>query len=378
MTAHRNNFDFLRIIAALMVLFAHQYTLLGRGAPAIAGRFDSGGIAMYTFFAISGYLVVQSWSVDPHVWRFMARRALRIWPALIFTTVVCAFVLGPLVSTLPASEYFKSHETYKYLSWLRLRSDFDLPGVFANLPFPNAVNGSLWSVPLEVHWYWILLLIGVFGLMRYRWLVVAITLGFAVYHFGIYHAETNKPQWTNEYGLFFCTGACLYLLRDLWVDRRLAIAASVTVLAATVAAFGHQVIAAWIAWPFLVIALGTASTPILRSFGRFGDFSYGAYVFAFPVQQTLIWATAAKWSVGQYLPGVTAITLALAFVSWHCVEKPALRLKPRQRVERPPHPLRTLAEPFAWILAVALTATLGLFRHRPARWHKHERPEVPK
>jgi hypothetical protein len=81
-----------------------------------------------------------------------------MWPALLLTTVVCAFVLGPLVSTLPASAYFASSDTYKHLSWLRLRSSFDLPGVFADLPFPRAVNGSLWSIPLEIHWYLILLL----------------------------------------------------------------------------------------------------------------------------------------------------------------------------------------------------------------------------
>lgn len=373
--AHKNNFDFLRLIAALMVLFAHQFALLGRQAPAVGGRFEPGAIAMYTFFSISGYLVAQSWMSDPHVWRFMARRALRIWPALLLTTVVCAFVLGPVVTTLPASAFFASPDTYKYLSWLRLRSSFDLPGVFANLPFPRAVNGSLWSIPLEVHWYLILLLLALVGLMRYRWLIVAITFCFAVYHFGIYHAETNKPQWTNEYGLYFCTGACLYLLRDLWVDRRLLIAASASTFSIVLASIGHQSIAAWVAWPVIIVALGTSSTPVLRRFGRFGDLSYGAYVFAFPVQQTLVWATSAKWSVVQCLSIVIPVTLALAFVSWHFVEKPALRLKPRSRQQAPASPLATLAEPLAWlrpnlptVLARVFVSRRSLHRRKATRW----------
>ncbi|SAK64640.1 acyltransferase 3 [Caballeronia catudaia] len=365
--ANKNNFDFLRLTAAFMVLFAHQFALLGRAAPDIGARFDPGAIALYTFFVISGYLVVQSWIADPHVWRFVARRVLRIWPALVFTTVACAFVLGPLVSTLSAGEYFRSHETYAYFSWLRMRATFDLPGVFENLPYPRAVNGSLWSVPLEVHWYQILVVAALAGLMRHRWAVIAATLAFAVYHFGVYRAQTSEPQWTNEFGLFFCTGVCLYLVRDLWIDRRIVVALGVSAVAAIVAGIGQPVIAAWVAWPFLVIAFGTASTPFLRSFGRFGDFSYGAYVFAFPVQQTLIWATSAKWPVGSYLAVAAALTLALAFVSWHCVEKPAMRLKPRRPAQAPASPLRTLAEPLAWLRAVLPTLVKDVFRRRTPR-----------
>ncbi|WP_244818333.1 hypothetical protein [Caballeronia sp. Lep1P3] len=96
-----------------------------------------------------------------------------------------------------------------------MRSSFDLPGVFEALPFPRAVNGSLWSVPLEVHWYLILLAMAVVGLMRYRWLVAAAALGSSIYHFGVYHVETNKPQKINESGLILRTGVCLYLLRTL-------------------------------------------------------------------------------------------------------------------------------------------------------------------
>ncbi|WP_256443443.1 acyltransferase [Caballeronia sp. M1242] len=342
---HRNNFDFLRLAAAMMVLFAHQFALLGHEPPSLGARLDPGAIAVATFFAISGFLVAQSWTVDPHAWRFAARRVLRIWPALILTTVVCAFVLGPLVSALPASAYFTSHETYAYLSWLRLRSTFNLPGVFANLPYPNAVNGSLWSIPLEVHWYLIFILIALVGLLRYRWAVAAATLAFAAYHFGVYHAETNVPQWTNEYGLFFCAGVTLFFLRDYWSDRKLLIALGLTLLAGGLVAYGHRLIAMWIAWPFLVVAFGTSSTPILRDFGRLGDFSYGVYIFAFPVQQTLILATSGRWSVSQYLASATVLSLMLAAFSWHCVEEPALRLKPRRPAERPKHPISTLLSP---------------------------------
>jgi peptidoglycan/LPS O-acetylase OafA/YrhL len=348
---HKNNFDFLRLTAALLVLFAHQYALLGLDSPAIGGMFELGSVSVATFFAISGYLVAQSWSFDPHVWRFAARRVLRIWPALILITFLCAFVLGPIVSTLTAHEYFTSPRTYAYLSWLRMKSTFDLPGVFGSIPYPNAVNGSLWTIPIEVHWYLILLLIALAGLMRFRWAVVAATIGFAVYHFGIYHAETNKPHWTNEYGLYFCAGVSLYLIRDVWTDRKMLLSIALALAAAVLVWSGHQHIAMWLAWPFFVIAFGTSSTPVFREFGRFGDFSYGVYIFAFPVQQTLIWATSGNWSVAGYLPVAAALSLALAALSWHLVEKPALRLKPRRPASKPQNALLTLISPLRMLIA---------------------------
>ncbi|OPX54002.1 acyltransferase family protein, partial [Oceanospirillum multiglobuliferum] len=135
MAAHKNNFDFVRLTAALMVLFAHQFALLGRLSPAFGARLDPGALAVYTFFIVSDFLVAQSWTADPHAWRFVARRVLRIWPALIVATVVCALVLGPLVSTLPMADYFRSRQTYAYFSWLRVIPTYDLPGVFEHLPF---------------------------------------------------------------------------------------------------------------------------------------------------------------------------------------------------------------------------------------------------
>ncbi|MDR5831955.1 hypothetical protein P9250_29255 [Caballeronia sp. LP006] len=191
MSSHSNNFALLRLIAALMVLFAHQFALLGQHAPALGRRFEPRALASTCFFRFADTFRAKL-DVGPARMAVYPKTRPENLAALPLTTVVCVFVLGTLVSTLPASAYFASPYTYEYLSRLRLRSSLDLPGVFADLPFPRAVNGSLWSIPLEVHWYLILLLLALVGIMRYRWLIVAMTFCFAVF---LYARErvSSKP-----------------------------------------------------------------------------------------------------------------------------------------------------------------------------------------
>src|SRR6185312_17241222 len=92
-SATENNFDFLRLVAAYFVLFGHQFVLTGSAQPGI-GNFQSlGGLGVIILFSISGYLIAQSWERDPSNWRFLVKRVLRIWPALIVATILVALIL---------------------------------------------------------------------------------------------------------------------------------------------------------------------------------------------------------------------------------------------------------------------------------------------
>jgi peptidoglycan/LPS O-acetylase OafA/YrhL len=324
-----NNFDFWRISAAAMVLVSHQFALLGKAEPSLVPGASFGFLGVGIFFSVSGFLVAQSWQRDPHAFRFIKRRFLRIWPALIVVTCLTALVLGPLISTLPVSEYFGSAETLHYFKILVLNIKYELPGVFAENPYPRAVNGSLWTIPVEVRWYWITLIAGVAGLLRFRWIVLFAMFGLAIYHFGIYGAETNPERiFGVEYGLFFMYGVCLTLYRDLWEGRVSRLAFPLAGVALLFAAFGHPFIALWVFLPFAVIASGVASSPVIRRFGRFGDLSYGFYIYAFPVQQLVVWWTYPSLSLPASLALSALGTIVLAYLSWHLVEKPALKLKP--------------------------------------------------
>lgn len=333
---HSNNFDFLRLFAALMVLYSHQHALLALPEPAIANDLTFGSIGVAIFFTISGYLVIQSWERDPHVGRFAAKRFLRIWPGLCVVTMLAAFVLGPLVSRLPTAEYFRDPSLWHYLSNLRLKMAFELPGVFERNPYPKAVNGSTWTIPLEVRWYLYLLVGGALTLLRRRRLVLVAVVALYVNYFAIYQAETNPDRaYGTHYGLYFCGGVLMWLYRDQWAGRRRAwVAASAVSLGAAAYFAGQTMLGACLLIAPLAVMFGAASTPYLRRFGRFGDLSYGVYIYAFIVQQTLAWRFGSRLSFGACLTLSVAITLACAWLSWHLIEKRALSRAPRKPAVR--------------------------------------------
>lgn len=322
---HRqNNFDFLRILAAFLVLISHQYALNGLPEPAIF-QMSLGTFAVLIFFSVSGFLVSQSWRQDSDALRFLAKRFLRIWPGLVVVTLLAAFVLGPLVSSADVSTYFASPELKDFLRNLKVVTvRYFLPGVFETNVYPRAVNGSLWTIPLEVRCYFTLLVIGVLGLMTKRPLVLLGTLLFGLYYFGI---APDPQNYQYHFGLYFFSGACLDLYRREWEERPLYLLAAAGAIALVTYAFGADRVALLFMIPVLTVYIGTRSTPVLNSFGRFGDISYGIYIYAFPVQQTVLWAVGKEFPFLSGLLLAAVMTILCALLSWHLVEYPALRLK---------------------------------------------------
>lgn len=322
-----NNFDFLRLAAAYLVLLSHQFALAGRDEQGI-GVNSLGGLGVAIFFSISGYLVAQSWVRDPSVWRFLAKRVLRIWPGLIAVTAAAALLLGPLVSTLPLDQYFLSPQTWDFFRTLKLTIRYELPGVFSTNPYANAVNGSLWTLPIEFRCYLILMVLGLIGLFRHRYLLLICAIAFAVYVFVIDNAQYSYHRNLKyEFGAFFFYGACLHCFRDFWMSRMKTMLLAAGTGATALFVVGQEYAALFLVLPALVVFFGEKSTPWIRHAGRFGDFSYGVYIYAFPVQQTVVFLTANSLPIWSALAISTTITIALAFLSWHLIESPALHLK---------------------------------------------------
>ena len=121
MEAHReNNFDAVRLIAAAAVIYGHAHPLTGTVDVGFMGNAVQ-SFAVKVFFVISGFLIATSWIADPNVPRYLEKRALRIFPALVVVVVLCAFVLGPVVTTLPLTQYFANGRTRAYLWNILLR-----------------------------------------------------------------------------------------------------------------------------------------------------------------------------------------------------------------------------------------------------------------
>jgi peptidoglycan/LPS O-acetylase OafA/YrhL len=270
---------------------------------------------------------------------FVAKRALRIVPAYATVVLVCALALGPWWTELARDAYFRHPQTWAYLrniSFVELH--FSLPGVFVHNPFPHAVNGSIWTLPVEASMYVALTALGCLGLAT-RAGVSALTVVLAVIWFGWGAALDTAPpiivdvlpaSFTVHLALWFFVGSAFWV----WRERiRYRADVALALLAAMWLSQGSPVgsIVFHGALPYLVF--WTAQLPVkgMNRFGRHGDFSYGMYLYAFPVQQTLTWLGGALWPQLAYIAVCLPVTLVFAVASWHLVERHALRLKPRRR-----------------------------------------------
>ena len=346
-----NNFDALRISAASAVLYSHHHALTGQFEPLVLGIHTLGGLAVLVFFTISGHLVTASWLADPNILRFCARRALRIWPAYTAVLALSAFVLGPWVSDLPVDQYLRDPLTWSYLGNIWMAAQNSLPGVFTGNPLPDAVNGSLWTIPLEIQCYLLLAAAGLFGLLKSRtlWLAIlaAIMLWYQIRFGPDFHADW---QLRREMLLYFAAGSAICVLQRLWIDRRWQVGLGLGCLAAVLWLADCKYLAFTVIVPYAVIAFGVSTTPFVRRAGRWGDPSYGIYLLAFPVQQAVIQFLWPALGFAGTFALALFVTVALAYLSWHGVEKSALRMKPR----RQPGPAS--GRPLKSVTAIAIQA----------------------
>jgi peptidoglycan/LPS O-acetylase OafA/YrhL len=336
MPSSRGAFDCMRLLAAAAVLFGHSYALTGHDSlePLIrltGGNAGFGEVAVYAFFATSGYLITQSWLRDPSLPRFIERRLRRIGPALAFVICGSVLIVGPLVTTLPLRDYFASPQAWTYLTKILIYPpQYGLPGAFENNPFPVAVNGSLWTLRLEFALYLAVAVLGRSGLLRRRvtvllaasCAVMSAVLLWGSAHWGLFHSTPFLHQFLIMFlnAAPFFVGAVL-AQTDVGSGKTglLALVPGGIALAFVFPPIFKVVLIAVL--PVAVVLLGVHGR---CSLSRFGDCSYGLYLWGFPVQQTVI----------HFAPGISPLSLfavaggatfICAMLSWHLVEKAALK-----------------------------------------------------
>lgn len=334
-----NNFNLIRIIAALAVLFGHSFALLRQSEPMaeILGL-SIGSIAVDVFFVTSGFLVTGSLLSRQNLRDYFLARILRIYPALLVMLLLTVFVLGANLSSLGLNAYFSHPQLFFYFhKCLSLVSGaaYYLPGVFEANPYRGAVNGSLWSMVYELYMYFFLalfwLLSSIFKSQAFqflKWLVVLLTI--TAFALG-FHGYAFSPEINYGIKLFtmFFLGASYWLLREkIWLDSKCLLCA--IVILAICATWSIQAFSA--VYPFCIsyIVFGFAYLPsgAIRHYNRLGDYSYGVYIYAFPIQQSLI-ALVPDISVFFLTLLATGLTMVCAVLSWVLVERPALDLKKR-------------------------------------------------
>ena len=330
----QNNFDALRLVAALSVILSHAF-LVAEGAETndplnllTGNQCPLGLTGVFVFFAVSGFLVTQSFEQTGSPLRYLVKRCLRIFPAYLVCLVLTAFVLAPIVTTLPLAAYLKSPEPYRYLFY---NSFFDirvheLPGVmFVDNPVGLEVNGSLWSLGCEFDMYLMVLVLGALRLLNLPACLALLALGMACIAFPDALGFLGGWGWTLS---FFAAGMVLYKLRNTRIfDRRIALLALVG-LALSIP-LRQFILLFPLFGCYLALYLGLQPKLPLVPATRFGDLSYGLYIFGWPSEALVIWLLKGHAAWWQVFPLAALLASALAFCSWHLVEKRALRLKPR-------------------------------------------------
>lgn len=333
--ARRNNFDALRLVAAVSVMFSHAF-LIAQGTQKhewlilLTGNQCIFGLCgVFVFFAISGYLVTQSFELTGDPLRFLAKRALRIFPGLFVATLLSAFVLAPFVTTLAPSAYFSRLQTYQYVignSLLHPRVH-QLPGVmFVNNQVGLEINGSMWTLRCEFMMYLVVLGLGTLRLLTLPAALGLLALGLACLYFP---ALGFLGGWGWLLG-FFAAGMVLYKLRDSRIfDRRVALLALAGLVLSVPLRQFILLFPLFGCYLALWLALNPRF-PVIPA-ARFGDLSYGLYIYGWPVEQAVIWLRGGHAAWWQVFATALPAAAALAFLSWRLVESPALRLKPGPR-----------------------------------------------
>ncbi|WP_066966554.1 acyltransferase family protein [Rhizorhabdus dicambivorans] len=339
---YRNNFDAIRLAMALLVVFSHSFALrfgtedFEPMSLATNGHYNSGNVGVWVFFVISGFLIAHSHERSTSIGSYAAKRIRRIYPAYLVATSACAFLVTPLFA--PPGWSLTAAEAARTIGAnLLLANHFPIPDLFAGNPVP-AVNGALWSIRFEFLCYIGVALSGLVALRLRRHVLplvyVAIVLTWC--WLDVTGRKPGGPDWLREaigwpYAWFrvlpnFLAGMIVYHWRA-HIPRSTALLAAL--LAGALLGFhlgGHRpagLIAAHLLGPpaiaYAVFWLAYHPRIDLSRAARFGDFSYGTYLYAYTIQQMLVATTALPFA--SFILLSMALALGAGVASWWLVER---------------------------------------------------------
>ena len=346
-----NNLDFLRFFFATIVIYCHCYILYYGTEETVEplwvfskGQMSIGTFAVNFFFILSGFLIYQSWENSATAGSFLLKRFLRIYPGFIVASLLCILVIGPFST----SDFFVPTgywtEYYARINWPRsilnliLLREVEVPWSFNNLPIANVINGSLWTIRYEFYCYLIVVLLGTLKLFRFRWFNLGFFLVFWVlyalqeyFHIYYYNWEelgiAGKPDFLPRFFVYFFSGILFYQHRQHIPRLRSLFFLSIFICLLSAWFFKGLLFTLPVFGSYTIFYIAFSMHIRLYRWSKFGDFSYGIYLYAWPVQQMLILFFEPYMNVWNLFSSATLISIILAILSWKLVEKPALNLK---------------------------------------------------
>lgn len=327
---NENNFNFLRLFAALMVIYGHTSAVTGNGPQDIFLQYIGfkfiGGIAVDVFFLISGFLITASAIHSKSLKYYIVSRIFRIYPALIICVIILVFIIGPILTT--NEHYWNSSITWNYFlsNASSLSTEYFLPGVFES-NHDKAVNGSLWSLPIELRLYGIIL---IFAFLR----IVYNKRLFNIVLFSIFTIGFLDPSFFDVFfkypnhkhvAMMFLLGSFIYINRyEIKISPIVIL--SLLLFAAMTHGTVYFIYAYILLLPVFVFSFSFSFFPALSLFRKIKDYSYGVYLYGWVVQQ-LVYLNAPDISNSFHTIISMFFSLLLAILSWHLIESKALSLK---------------------------------------------------
>ena len=327
---NKNNFDGIRIGLALIVVFAHLSALTQLSDFKIFDVIFDSNFAVKGFFAISGFLVTKSFLTSKNLIEYGEKRLRRIYPAYAVAIILC-LCIGMFVTKLDLLDFFKSPQTTKYILSNLVFLNFiqpTLPFVFDSNPI-QALDGALWTIKIEVMLYICLPLL-VWLSKRFGSTQVAIAVFllsiFWVYFFVYFYSGSKGDEIARQFPgqlSYFAIGSLFALNKKIFNRIMWAALISMIFLFSTKNIFLRLFIDP-IAYSSIVIYLSTSAYKNLN-FGKYGDISYGIYLYHFPIIQLLIFMGLFELNPWIGLTSAFFITILFSLLSWHIIEKRFLK-----------------------------------------------------
>ncbi|KAB8054804.1 acyltransferase family protein [Janthinobacterium rivuli] len=330
-----NNFDIMRLIAALMVIVGHAYPIVGEKnlQDPLLGilHFDySGSLAVKFFFFLSGLLVTDSLLKDSSPIKFLTRRALRVFPGLILCIFLSISIFGLILTTLPLREYLVSRETIGYFFGNITLLDIRWRPAGVLMDHQYGLNGSLWTLPVEFKFYIVLALASLFGLVQRRHLF-SMAL-FSIVFVSFFGAAANTIFGGGEEARYlpgcFALGALAAVYKEKVLIHPYGVVCAWVIFflaknPVTAIPQGVLIPVFYIALFYTILWISALES--VKKLRLKSDLSYGIYLYGFPVQQVVFhYFPNESVYFNQLISALLAIVFA--WISWSFVESKFIAL----------------------------------------------------